>query len=220
MEKVKLETMGRFFKEKINPRAGWITLDYNAVQIFTASAVNPEKSRPVYDRERDEWKAASGTTLLARIEINKKYIYLRDYIPRRNGDIEFSIAIERIYNSKEPVNELVNESAQDDSNSAATTAGQQAPQNLRTEGENKAAVPAAGTTTGLVPANAKKVIAWLDDGCTVIFDSKSEARDFLGLERIEQVNYYIESGCTLPDGKTTIDEALTQEPATARRTQQ
>lgn len=86
--------------------------------------------------------------------------------------------------------------------------------------QTAAPTAAPGTTTGLVPANAKKVIAWLEDGCTVIFDSKSEARDFLGLERIEQVNYYIESGCTLPDGKTTIDEALTQEPTAARRTQQ
>lgn len=220
MEKVKLETMGRFFRENINPRAGWITLDYNGVQIFTASAANPEKSRPVYDRERDEWKAAPGTTLLARIEINKKYIYLRDYIPRRNGDIEFSIAIERIYNREDKVNGLVNEGARDNAAKAgldpsaakATTAAAQTTQPQ---------TPAApGTTTGLVPANAKKVIAWLEDGCTVIFDSKSEARDFLGLERIEQVNYYIESGCTLPDGKTTIDEALTQEPATARRMQQ
>lgn len=218
MEKVKLETMGRFFRENINPRAGWITLDYNGVQIFTASAANPEKSRPVYDRERDEWKAAPGTTLLARIEINKKYIYLRDYIPRRNGDIEFSIAIERIYNREDKVNGLVNDNARDNAAEAgldpSTATAAQATQTA-------AAPPAApGTTTGLVPANAKKVIAWLEDGCTVIFDSKSEARDFLGLERIEQVNYYIESGCTLPDGKTTIDEALTQEPAAARRTQQ
>ena len=218
MEKVKLETMGRFFRENINPRAGWITLDYNGVQIFTASAANPEKSRPVYDRERDEWKAAPGTTLLARIEINKKYIYLRDYIPRRNGDIEFSIAIERIYDREDKVNELVNDNARDNAAEAgldpSTATAAQATQTAT-------APPAApGTTTGLVPANAKKVIAWLEDGCTVIFDSKSEARDFLGLERIEQVNYYIESGCTLPDGKTTIDEALTQEPAAARRTQQ
>ena len=217
MEKVKLETMGRFFRENINPRAGWITLDYNGVQIFTASAANPEKSRPVYDRERDEWKAAPGTTLLARIEINKKYIYLRDYIPRRNGDIEFSIAIERIYNRENKVNGLVNDNARDN----AAEAGPDPSAATAAQTTQTAAPPAApGTTTGLVPANAKKVIAWLEDGCTVIFDSKSEARDFLGLERIEQVNYYIESGCTLPDGKTTIDEALTQEPTAARRTQQ
>lgn len=54
----------------------------------------------------------------------------------------------------------------------------------------------------------KKVLAYFADGSTVLFDSKLEAKEFFGLKRIEQITGYINTGNPLPDGSTTLDEAL------------
>ncbi len=56
--------------------------------------------------------------------------------------------------------------------------------------------------------NRKKVIAFMADGSTILFESKQETKEFFGLKRVEQVGYYIKTGYPLPDGTTTIDEAL------------
>lgn len=52
------------------------------------------------------------------------------------------------------------------------------------------------------------VLAYFADGTTLRFDSKLEAKEFFGLKRTEDITSYIESGHTLPDGTTTLDEAM------------
>lgn len=56
------------------------------------------------------------------------------------------------------------------------------------------------------------VLAYFADGSTLLFDSKAEARDFFGFRRIDQVTQYIKTGNPLPDGTTTLDEALDETP--------
>ena len=56
--------------------------------------------------------------------------------------------------------------------------------------------------------HTKKIIAFFASGATIIFDSKLEAKDFFGLKRVEQVTQYVRTGNPLPDGSTTLDEAL------------
>lgn len=56
------------------------------------------------------------------------------------------------------------------------------------------------------------VLAYFADGTTLRFDSKCEARNFFGFRRVEQVTKYIETGHPLPDGTTTLDEAIDDKP--------
>lgn len=57
----------------------------------------------------------------------------------------------------------------------------------------------------------KGVVAFFADGSTVRFDTYEEAKDFFGLKRIDTLRKYIETGNPLPDGKTTLDEAVDDE---------
>lgn len=50
------------------------------------------------------------------------------------------------------------------------------------------------------------VLAYFADGTTVLFNTYEECKEFFGLKRIETVKRYIETGNTLPDGSTTLDE--------------
>lgn len=52
------------------------------------------------------------------------------------------------------------------------------------------------------------VLAYFADGTTLRFDTKCEARTFFGFRRVEEVTRYIKTGNPLPDGSTTLDEAL------------
>lgn len=61
------------------------------------------------------------------------------------------------------------------------------------------------------------VLAYFADGTTLRFDCKSEAKAFFGLKRVEDVTRYIETGHTLPDGTTTLDEAMDSKPAKASK---
>lgn len=58
----------------------------------------------------------------------------------------------------------------------------------------------------------KGVLAYFADGSTLLFESKKEAKEFFGLNRIETVTQYINTGNPLPDGTTTLDEALDDTP--------
>lgn len=68
--------------------------------------------------------------------------------------------------------------------------------------------PEPTETEGKRKRYSKGVLAYFADGTTVRFDSKCEARNFFKFKRVEQVTQYINTGRTLPDGTTTLDEAL------------
>lgn len=54
----------------------------------------------------------------------------------------------------------------------------------------------------------KGVIAYFADGSTVLFDTFTECKEFFGLATIGDVRRCIDLGLPLPDGSTTLDEAV------------
>lgn len=54
----------------------------------------------------------------------------------------------------------------------------------------------------------KGVIAYFSDGSTVLFDTFTECKEFFGLSTIGEVRRCIDLGLPLPDGSTTLDEAV------------
>lgn len=49
------------------------------------------------------------------------------------------------------------------------------------------------------------VLAFFSDGSTILFDSKTEVKEFFNLRTVDDVTRYLETGSVLPDGSTTLD---------------
>ena len=63
-----------------------------------------------------------------------------------------------------------------------------------------------GTSPGA--ARNQKIIAFAQDGSTIIFDSLQECTDFFDLKRIDNLKRCIERGYPMPDGSTFCDYLL------------
>lgn len=53
-----------------------------------------------------------------------------------------------------------------------------------------------------------EVIAYGNDGSTIIFESLKEAADFFGLKRVDTLRRYIDNDWPMPDGTTFCDYLL------------
>ena len=65
-----------------------------------------------------------------------------------------------------------------------------------------------GTSPG--KARNTRIIAFCQDGSTIIFDSQQEAALFFDLGRIDTLRRYIDNGFPMPDGTTFCDYLLTE----------